>query len=51
MILAGLITCGILVLIALVCLCCENDNKLPPPQMDERDWQGVFMKDVKRYGR
>lgn len=49
--LAGLITCGILVLIALVCLLNESDSKLPPPQSDERDWQGVFMKDVKRYGR
>jgi hypothetical protein len=24
---------------------------LPEPHADTRDWTGVFMKDVKRYGR
>jgi hypothetical protein len=50
---AAIILCSFLLLVCIVsCICVHEDRKqrrgrLPAPRPDERDWQGIFMKDVK----
>lgn len=47
MIYAAFGTLALLALIALVYALAESHKPLPPPRRDDRDWQGIFMKDIK----
>jgi hypothetical protein len=49
---AGFILCSIFLLIAVVSTIVSHEERkrrrgLPDPQPDQRNWQNIFMKDVK----
>lgn len=48
----GYILCGLMLLVAIVSSIVSHEERkrhrgLPDPQPDQRNWQNVFMKDVK----
>ena len=49
---AGMIVCCFLLVICIVATIVQHEErkarrKLPEPRPDDRNWQGIFMKDVK----